>query len=104
MSGEHITSSSILTVIENCVKIPTTILSRPVKLKLIKLAADSTQWKDVMWRHVASSMLKVNTGFSRLLEILEKPGIYFGSLNHGNSLEFCVKTLNPLENCERHKK
>ncbi len=43
------------------------------------------------------------SGFSQLLENLEKPGIYFGSLNPGNSLEFCVKTLNPLEICERHK-
>ncbi len=44
------------------------------------------------------------TGFPRLLENLEKPRIYFCSLNTGNSLEFCVKTLNPLEICERHKK
>ncbi len=44
------------------------------------------------------------SGFPQLIETLEKPGIYFGSLNPGNSLEFCVKTLNPLENCERHKK
>ncbi len=43
-------------------------------------------------------------GFPQLLETLEKPGIYFGSLNPGNSLELCVKTLNPLEICERHKK
>ncbi len=44
------------------------------------------------------------SGFRQVLETLEKPGIYFGSLNPGNSLEFCVKTLNPLKNCERHKK
>ncbi len=41
--------------------------------------------------------------FLWLLENFEKPGIYFGSLNPGNSLEFCVKTLNPIEICERHK-
>ncbi len=35
-------------------------------------------------------------GFPRFLEILEKPGIDSGSLNPGNSLEFCVKTLIPL--------
>ncbi len=29
--------------------------------------------------------------FPQLLETLEKPEIYFGSLNPGNSLEFCVK-------------
>ncbi len=34
------------------------------------------------------------SGFPWLLEILEKPGIYFGSLNPDNSLEFCVNTLN----------
>ncbi len=44
-----------------------------------------------------------HTRFPRLLETLEKPGIYFGSLNPQNSLEFCIKTLNPLEICERHK-
>ncbi len=43
-------------------------------------------------------------GFPQLLKTFEKPGIYFGSLNPGNSLEICVKTLNPFENCERHKK
>ncbi len=42
--------------------------------------------------------------FPHLLETLEKPGIYFGSLNPGISLEFCVKTLNSLEMCERHTK
>ncbi len=39
-----------------------------------------------------------------LIETLEKPGIYFGSLNPGNSLEFCLKTLNPLEICERQNR
>ncbi len=29
--------------------------------------------------------------------------IIFGSMNPGNSLEFYVKTLNPLGICERHK-
>ncbi len=43
------------------------------------------------------------TGFPSLRETLVKSGINFGSLNHGNSLEFCVKTLNPLEICERQK-
>ncbi len=47
---------------------------------------------------------EVLTGFPRLIETLEKPGIYFGFLNPGNSLEFCVKTFNALEICERHKK
>ncbi len=46
----------------------------------------------------------VPTGFPRLLENLEKPGIYFGSLNPGNSLEFCIKNLDPLEICERYQK
>ncbi len=46
----------------------------------------------------------IYTGFPQLLEMLEKLGIYFDSLSPGNSLEFCVKTLNPLEICERHKK
>ncbi len=32
-------------------------------------------------------------GLPRLIETLEKPGIYFGSLNPGNSLEFGVTTL-----------
>ncbi len=41
---------------------------------------------------------------TQLLETLEKLGIYFGSLNPRNSLEFCLKTLNPIEICERHKK
>ncbi len=45
----------------------------------------------------------IYTGLPLFLEILEKPGIYFGSLNPGNSLEFSVKSLNPLEMCERHK-
>ncbi len=53
-----------------------------------------------LWCHISVYY----TGFPRLLENLEKPGIYFGSLNPGYSLEFCVKTLNPLEICERHKK
>ncbi len=44
------------------------------------------------------------TEFPRLLETHEKPGIYFDSLNPGNSLEICVKTLNPLEICEKQKK
>ncbi len=53
----------------------------------------------VNWRHVM-----MVTRFPRLLETIEKPGIYLGSLNPENSLEFCVKTLNPFEICERHKK
>ncbi len=44
-----------------------------------------------------------DTGFPRLLETPEKPGIYLGFLNPGNILEFCLKTLNPLEICERQK-
>ncbi len=34
---------------------------------------------------------KVRICTDKLLETLENPGIYFGSLNPGNSLEFCVK-------------
>ncbi len=37
----------------------------------------------------------VSAGFPQLIETLEKPGIYFSSSNPGNSLELCVKTLNP---------
>ncbi len=40
---------------------------------------------------------------NRLIETLEKHAMYFGYLNPENSLEFCVKTLNPLEICERQK-
>ncbi len=45
----------------------------------------------------------LHTEFPWLLESLDKPGIYFGSLNPGNSLEFCEKILNHLEICERQK-
>ncbi len=41
--------------------------------------------------------------FTWLLETLEKHGIYFGTLNLGNSLEFCIKNLNLLEIWERQK-
>ncbi len=53
--------------------------------------------------HTKDNSVILYTGFPRLLGNLEKPGIYFGSLNPGNSLEFYVKTLNPLEICERQK-
>ncbi len=45
-----------------------------------------------------------DAGIPWLLETLEKSGTYFGSFNPGNSLDFCVIALNPLEICERHKK
>ncbi len=54
--------------------------------------------------NMQKSIYLYTSGFPWLLETLEKPGIYIGSLNPGNSQEFCVKTLNPLEICERHKK
>ncbi len=44
-----------------------------------------------------------SSGFPQLLETLEKPGIYFGSLNPGNSLELCVKTLNPVKFVKKKK-
>ncbi len=33
------------------------------------------------------------SGFPWKLETLEKPGIYFGSLNPGNSWNLCIKKL-----------
>ncbi len=51
--------------------------------------------------HVSRIFVLTYTRFPRLLE---KPGIYFGSFNPENSLEFCVNTLNPLEISEKHKK
>ncbi len=46
----------------------------------------------------------MTSGSPQLIETLEKPGIYCGFWNSRNSLEFCIKTLNHLEICERHKK
>ncbi len=42
-------------------------------------------------------------GSQASLKPLKNLKIIFGSLNPGNSLEFCVQTLNHLEICERHK-
>ncbi len=60
-------------------------------------------WWVIYLGQIIKNILKY-AGFPRLLETLEKPGIYFGSLNPGNSLEFCVKTLNSLEICERQNR
>ncbi len=55
--------------------------------------------------HVCIQLSKVCLpGFAQLLESLEKPGMYFSSLNPGNSLEFCVKTLESPSNLSKTQK
>ncbi len=44
----------------------------------------------------------VYTGLPWLLETLEKHGIYFGSFNPGNSMDFYVKSLNLFEICVKY--
>ncbi len=66
-------------------------------------------WLIAEWESCCISMLFTRfdqniQGFPWLLETFLNHGIYFGFLNPRNSLEFCVKTLNILEICERHKK